>query len=210
MNSTNTADTITNVLKDQINDITRQLTTKTNTLHNLVQDVTFSATAIKNNVLNKATLPAQVSPTSYAAAVQNFTSIEHTDVIARGINTDKQLLILTNKTLTSTNPTELTEKDLVAKANTALELMVDQPIDKPTLVTFVAAKKLHNGNVLFQLNSIAAASWLKNPDVQKAFLLTYSSSANIHNKLFHVITEFVPITLDAGTPHSHMYSARSK
>ena len=28
MNNTNTADTITNVLKDQINDITRQLTTK--------------------------------------------------------------------------------------------------------------------------------------------------------------------------------------
>ena len=98
MNNTNTADTITNVLKDQINDITRQLTTKTNTLHNLVQDVTSSATAIKNNILNKAMLPTQASPTSYAAAAQNFTSIEHADVIARGINIDKQLLILTDKT----------------------------------------------------------------------------------------------------------------
>ena len=76
---------------------------------------------------------------------------------------DKQLLILTNKMLTSTAPTELTEKDLIAKVNTALELMVDQPTNKPSPVTFVAAKKLCNSNILFQLNSIAAVSWLKKP-----------------------------------------------
>ena len=81
--------------------------------------------------------------------------------------------------------------------------MDEPPIDKPSPISFIATKKICNSNILYQLNSTQATAWLKNPKVQKAFLLTYSSNANIHTKLFHVITEFVPKSFNAGTAHSH-------
>ena len=201
--NTNTMNSITNLIKQQLDDVIKQITTKTNMLHNLVQDVTTTATTIKNNTLKMATHLNQPTPATYAAILQTATNPEHVDVIARGLNADKQLLIIVNKTLPNTPLTDLTKKDLVTKANMALELMDDPSTNKPMLVSFITAKKLRNGSILFQLNSIQATMWLQNPDVQKEFSLTYSSNANIHNKLYHIIAEFVSISFDVGTNHSH-------
>ena len=186
-----------------MDDVTKQLITKTNTLHNLIQDVTSTATTIKDNTLKIATHLNQSTPVTYAAVAQAATNSEHMDVIARGLNTDKQLLIFADKTLPNADSTDLTEKDLVTKANMALELMNNTPTIKPKIVSFITTKKLQNGNILFQLNSTQATVWLRNPNVQKEFLLTYSSNANICNKLHHVIAEFIPISFDVGTDHSH-------
>jgi hypothetical protein len=46
----------------------------------------------------------------------------------------------------------LSEKDLVARANTTLDLMGMEAADKPPDMVFVGAKKLRNGSVLYQLN----------------------------------------------------------
>ena len=194
---------ITNLIKQQLDDVTKQITTKSNTLHNLVEDVTTTATTIKDNALKMATYLNQPTPATYTAILQTATNPEHVDVIARGLNADKQLLIIVDKTLPNTPLTDLTEKDLVTKANMALELMDDPSTNKPMLVSFITAKKLCNSNILFQLNSIQATMWLQNTDVQKEILLTYSSNANIRNKLYHIISEFVPISFDVSTNHSH-------
>ena len=201
--NTNTVNSITNLIKQQLDDVTKQITTKTNMLHNLVQDITTTAITIKDNALKTATNLNQPTPATYAAILQTVTNPEHADVIARGLNTDKQLLIVVEKILPNTPLTDLTKKDLVTKANMALELMDNPSTNKPMLFSFITAKKLCNGNILFQLNSIQATMWLQNPDIQKEFLLTYSSNANICNKLYHVIAEFVPISFDVGTDHSH-------
>ena len=131
----------------------------------------------------------QPSPSTYVSMAQGGISAEHADIVARGLNADKQLLILTDKSLSSTATSDLTEKDLIAKANTALELMADPSTNKPPNVSFIAAKILCSGNTLYQLNSIPVTVWLHNSNVQKAFLLAYSSSANICSRLFHVDNE---------------------
>ena len=118
-------------------------------------------------------------PITYAATAQGSTRPEVAEVLARGLNSDKQLLIYLDKSLAGPSPIDLTEKDLVAKANTALELMRVPSNNKPSSIIFIAAMKMHNGNVIYQLNSTHAAVWLYNTEVQKAFLLTYSSMANI-------------------------------
>ena len=174
--SSTTANNITDLIKQQMDDITRQLITKTNTLHNLVQDVTSTATTIKDNTMKTVTHLNQSTPATYAAVAQAATNSEHADIIARGLNADKQLLIFADKTLSNADPTDLTKKDLVTKANMALELMDDTPTNKLEIVSLITAKKLCNGNILFQLNSTQATAWLRNPDVQKEFLLTYSSN----------------------------------
>ena len=196
------ANDITNIVKHSIDNIIKQLTTKTATLQNLVDNINLSAEAIKDNALKVTGTVPQPTPSTYSSVAQSSINSEHVDVVARGLNADKQLLIVADKTLASTVTTDLMEKDLVAKANTTLELMVNPSTDKPS-INFVTAKILHNGNTLFQLNSASATAWLRNPSVQKAFLLAYSSTANIHNKLFHIIAKFVPLSFDADTVHSH-------
>ena len=54
---------------------------------------------------------------------------------------------------------DLMEKDLVTKANTALELITDPNANRPTNVKFIVAKKLCNGNILYQLESTQAWAW---------------------------------------------------
>lgn len=51
----------------------------------------------------------------------------------------------------------LTERELVEKASLALKRMGVMASDKPKGTKFVAAKKLRNGRVVFEMDSEAAA-----------------------------------------------------
>ena len=95
------------------------------------------ATTVKDNALKTTTHLKQPGPVTYAAVAQTATNQEHADIIARGLNANKQLLIVADKTIPSLPPSDLTEKDLVTKANMALKLMDDPSTNKPTLVSFI-------------------------------------------------------------------------
>jgi hypothetical protein len=97
----------------------------------------------------------------------------------------------------------LSEKDLVAKANTTLDLMGMEAADKLPDMIFVGAKKLQNGSILYQLNLRDLANWLKQTDVQKAFMMNYGGTSNMWNKLHYVIAEFIPTSFDAGLSYVH-------
>lgn len=78
-----------------------------------------------------------------------------------------------------------------------------EAVNKLLETTFVGAKKLCNGSVLYQLNTRDAAIWLKQTDVQNTFIANYGGTSNIQNKLYYVIAEFVPTTFDAGSSYVH-------
>ena len=84
----------------------------------------------QDTIVTAAIQTLQASSTSYAAATQNSSRPEHADIMARTIKSDSQVLICMDKTTTHTDLIELTEKDLVAKANIALDLIVDPRNDK--------------------------------------------------------------------------------
>ena len=164
---------------NNFHDVADQLTETTLELSQSVQDLakkpqTHTKEAQKHNDYSTPTVP-----TTYASVTRASISPEHVDVVARSNIADKQLLVLADKNSPSSPPSDLTEKDLVTKANLALELMDDLPNNKPNTVTFITTKKLRNDNVLFQLNSAQATAWLRHPETQKAFTLTYSSNATI-------------------------------
>jgi hypothetical protein len=72
-------------------------------------------------------------------------------------------------------------------------------LDKPHHTGFIAARKLRNRNVMYQVNSREAADWMRQKDVQEAFMKYYDrTKSNIWNKLHYTIAEFVPTTYDAG------------
>ena len=76
-------------------------------------------------------------------------------------------------------------------------------MDKPHHMSFIGVKKLQNSNVLYQLNSKDAATWLQASEVQKAFREKYGGTSNICNKLHYVIAKFVPVMFDTRSSFTH-------
>lgn len=73
----------------------------------------------------------------------------------------------------------LTDRELVEKANLALDGMGLMASDKLTGTKFVAAKKLRNGGMVLKMDSELAADWLKKKDVRGL----------IHRKLWGISTD---------------------
>ena len=48
-----------------------------------------------------------------------------------------------------------------------------------------------------------AGLWIKQAEIQKAFVASYSGTPNIQNKLHYVIAEFVLTTFNAGSSYAH-------
>jgi hypothetical protein len=141
--------------------------------------------------------------TTYASVAQQQIPTAHASAITRGDITDKQILIQKDKEATDNALEPLSEKDLVVKANTTLDLMGMEADDKPPGTAFVGAKKLRNGNVLYQLSTREAASWLKQNKVRKSFMANYGGTSNMRDKLYDIIAEFVPTTFEAGSSYVH-------
>jgi hypothetical protein len=183
---------------EEIND---EFQEKTNQLEQAMQEITEWNT---NRTNAPTTTPDRTyQPMTYANAIQQHVPPAHESVVARGKLTVKQIMIQKDPNITNNVLESLTEKDLVAKANTTLDLMGVEAADKLRGTMFVGAKKLKNGNVLYQLNSMDAGHWIKQPDVQKAFVANYGGTSNIQTKLHYVIAEFVPTTYDAGSSYAH-------
>jgi hypothetical protein len=131
---------------------------------------------------------------TYANVTKQQVPPVHEAIIAKGEQTAKQILIQRDLKSADNTLGDLTEKELVTKTNTTLELMDTDSLEMPPGVAFVGAKKLRNGNVLYQLNTNDAGNWIKMEDVQKAFMDNYGGTASMQNKLHYVIAEFVPVT----------------
>jgi hypothetical protein len=94
---------------------------------------------------------------------------------------------------------ELTEKQLVEKANVALDLMGLQAEDKLTGTRFVGVSKLNGtGGVMYEMDSEEAAKWLKGGDVMKAFIAKMGSTADYRAQTYEVVVDWVPTMLDMG------------
>jgi hypothetical protein len=127
----------------------------------------------------------------------------HASVITRGDITDKQILIQKDKDATDNMLDPLTEKNLIIKANTTLDLMEMETADKPPGTAFIEAKKLRNKSVLYQLSTREAAVWLKQNEVWRFFMANYDGMSNICNKLYYIITEFAPTIFEEGSSYIH-------
>ena len=225
----NMADDITTMVKEQLQEHMETFNMNVETMRDAVEHVTEAAKKITGKMeefndgfqetaeqlaqatqeltekTTEKTAEQENRPSTYAAAaaVQYQPHPIHEEIITRGQTADKQILIQKDKNTTENALDSLMEKDLVAKVNTALDLMGIEGLDKPRHTTFIGAKKLRNGNILYQMNTKESANWLRLADVQKAFMAHFDGTSNMRNKLHYVIAEFVPTTFDAGSSFAH-------
>jgi hypothetical protein len=128
---------------------------------------------------------------TYAAITRVQVAPQHDEVIARTHSREKQVLIDDTGSTTE----NMTERELVAKANMTIELMVTQAADKPEgEKLFLSAKRLARGGVLYLMVSTEAARWMRQSDVKRAFEEKYGGQAQIKDRGYNIILEYVPIT----------------
>ena len=156
---------------EQLAQATHELTEKTAENANVIAEKSLTQNHHhhqRERELTYATMTQQQGPPAHTASV-----------ITRGDITDKQILIQKDPNTTNNTLESLSEKDLVAKVNMTLDLMGMEAAEKPPGAAFIGAKKLRNSNMLYQLNSKGTADWMKEPEVQTAFMVNYSGTANI-------------------------------
>ena len=165
------ADKITKIVKAQLQEHLEAFATNVETMQDAVKHVTGAAKEITGKIgkfnddfqetadqlvqamqeLMEINTEKTNAPTTapdftyqlmtYANVIQQHVPPAHESVVARGELTVKQIMIQKDPRATDNVLESLTEKDLVAKANTTLDLMGIEAADKPLETAFIGAKK---------------------------------------------------------------------
>ena len=89
---------------------------------------------------------------------------------------------------------ELTEKQLVEKANLVLGMMVEGEGSRPAGVKFVGVNKERGvGGVSYELNSEEVANWIK----EKAIIMM-----DFKEQMYKVVIDWIPVILEVNQPNS--------
>jgi hypothetical protein len=115
----------------------------------------------------------------------------------------RKQIILDGDDATKTQTAKLTPKQLIMKANLALEKLDKDMADtlsednneRPPDTKFVAARLLKNGGVLFEMETENGADWLKQTEITKAFEKCFPGVVTIKGNNHQVVVQFLPISL---------------
>lgn len=132
-------------------------------------------------------------PKSYVAAAQMHLPPTHPETLARNTNRKRQILIDKNPG-SEFNVQNLTEKELVVKANLAIDNM--NPELQITGVQFLGAKKLLNGGVVYEMSCDEMAEWIKMPEVRKEFESCFGGVASIKDRNSPIFVEYIPVAFN--------------
>ncbi|KAF9489002.1 hypothetical protein BDN71DRAFT_1512532 [Pleurotus eryngii] len=159
-----------------------------------VQDAAEVIKAVKWNISTIVNMPLR----SYTnTAKRDSTPAKVAAVVDRQETWSRQVIIqkADDIELKNYDLTMLNEKELVEKANIALEDI--QLIDRyPEGMRFLGVRKLKGSDILLILNSAAAWHWLSNTDITKAFLEGFNSMLKMRTPMLMVVAEYVPVSFN--------------
>ena len=115
----------------------------------------------------------------------------------------RKQIIMDGDEATKEQTARLTPKELVLKANLALEKLDTDMADafeednneRPEGTKFVAARILKNSGILFKMESELGAHWLKQTEVTKGFERCFPGVVTIKGNNYQVVVQFLPTTL---------------
>jgi hypothetical protein len=142
---------------------------------------------------NQPSGPRQAGRT-YADATRDRVDVpaEHAATIAKGDIKEKQIVIQADSQEGSQQLAALSERELVEKANVALDLMSLDPGERPEGAAFVSALKTRAGSVIYALNSDAAAKYLRRDKNMREFTRHYGGTAMVSPRTCQLVIEYVP------------------
>ena len=128
-----------NKLKEELQETVDYLSGSMQELLQMTQELVEKTDAKMAPTQN--TTEHQAYPGTYAVAAQTQVPTVHAAVVSKGETSNKQILIQKDPNTTDNVLDNLTERDLIMKANTAIDLMGIEATDAPTSIAFIRAKK---------------------------------------------------------------------
>jgi hypothetical protein len=123
------------------------------------------------------------------------------DIKARTQLQQKQIILDGNNVMKE-KAGKLTPKELILKANLALEKLdtdmadvLQEDNERPEDAKFIAAHILKNGGTLFEMESENGAEWLKNAEIMKNFEKCFSGNVLVKGKMYQVVVQFLSVRL---------------
>jgi len=120
----------------------------------------------------------------------------HQDVMARSELQRRQFILDGDESLASN---ELTPKEMLAKANLALEQLKHDNetngIEHPEGAKFIAVRALKNGGVLLEMDSEEGADWLRDEDITKEYEKQFPGVVKVKGKTYQVVVQFISTRL---------------
>jgi hypothetical protein len=138
---------------------------------------------------------------SYADATRN-TLAEHIDAITCTELMRRQVVMRRDPTAGADCLEGLSEKELILKAQIAIQLLQAENLDTMDGVDFVHAKKTAGGGVVLVLKTEEAAEWLRSEEVMRKFAKELGGLMTVGAALCMVIAEYVPVTFDPGAAYA--------
>jgi hypothetical protein len=111
----------------------------------------------------------------------------------------KQILLTKTPGMASQGLDSLTPETIVAKANIALDLIKSTHNDAPKDIKFMGAKQFLKGDILLDLNSAEAATWLRTPKIKTEFMQGFGAMSDIKDREYSCVVENVPISFEPST-----------
>lgn len=180
--------------------ISEQADTATNAIN---EACTMVSRQVDNlgDIKDKFTMATNTNPLSYAAIAALQLHPSHSSLLMHGQKLQCQIVLDATPGMPAYQGlADLTETDLLVKANTAYELMKVGKNDAPEGLCFVGARKLARGSVVLDLNSTEAASWLWDKNVKEDFIKNFGSMSIVRNREYKVLVQFVPISVNMEDP----------
>ncbi|KAJ3745534.1 hypothetical protein DFH05DRAFT_1459294 [Lentinula detonsa] len=141
--------------------------------------------------------------TSYAHAVQTNIPLpreiqhhQHNTAVKEAEIKDRCIVVITQ----TPSDWALGEKELVAKANIAIERIVDEEGAETTKPVVIAATKITNKGASLLLRSAEEVKWIKEDDRMKCFATAWGSAATIRPNYAEVVVEALPVETPIDSP----------
>lgn len=148
-------------------------------------------------------LPIQSNPNpvSYANMAGRQIPTSHATTAARNEEKRRQFIIGTDSPDNQyPDISSLSEIEILAKLNAAFDGVKAGKSLAPEDFAILGVKKMRKGGATFDVNSDAAADWLRRGHVQADFVRCFGASSTIDSFQFKVLAEFVPVGLEIGAP----------
>lgn len=133
---------------------------------------------------------------SYAAVAQRAVPLQHAVVMARQGTRDRQVLIDFTSPKDKDASKDMSETELVAKANMAMGLLRAEGNEIPAEFTFISVRKLRHGGCLYEMSSMEAAQWLKRDANMHTFQNKFGLNAVLKERHYPVVLKSMPIGFD--------------
>ena len=178
--------------------ITRVIDEVKEDLHSTAQYMTTTAEELVDAAKNAPTQPLPPSQAfTYAdAARQKLPSM----AAAKCLVQTKTIKIMPPHNDPTASFKDLDENILIKKASLTLELIRKLDTTLPEDVEFISARKTSQGHILYKVDSVETAEWLRSPEGSKVFISKFGSDVSLAAKPFPILVEFVPIHFNTDEP----------